>query len=240
MLVLILGGLLAGTAALDDVTRSAIMPATLGPERLRARARARLRALSGHRDHRTRARRRDDRREHRRDRVSDRRGDVSRDALAGVRDRSAPAGADAAPPPVKRSIAEGLRFVRSNNALAGSFAIDLVAMTFGMPRALFAVLSLTVYDAGATGTGLLYAALSAGGALAVLTSGWIGHARRLGRIVIVAVVVWSAAIAVTGLVRSDRAGDRAARARRLCRRRQRVLPLSDQPDASRRTSYAAG
>jgi hypothetical protein len=105
-------------------------------------------------------------------------------------------------PPVLSSIVEGLRFVRSNRALSGSFAIDLVAMTFGMPRALFAVLSLTVYHAGASGTGALYAAVAAGATLAVLTSGWIGHARRLGRIVIAAVVAWGAAIACAGLVRN--------------------------------------
>ena len=64
-----------------------------------------------------------------------------------------------------------------------------------MPRALFAVLSLTVYHAGATGTGFLYSAVAAGGTLAVLSSGWVAHARRLGRIVIFAVLVWGAAIA---------------------------------------------
>lgn len=109
---------------------------------------------------------------------------------------------DAKPVPVLGAIAEGLRFVRNNNALAGSFAIDLVATTFGWPRALFAVLALTVYDAGATGTGLLYTALSAGALLAILTAGWLGHTRRLGRVVLGAVVCWGAAIAGAGLVRS--------------------------------------
>jgi hypothetical protein len=75
-------------------------------------------------------------------------------------------------------------------------------MTFGMPRALFAVLSVTLYHAGAGGTGLLYAAISAGGALAVLSSGWVGHARRLGRIVIAMVMLWGAAVAGVGFVRS--------------------------------------
>ena len=42
--------------------------------------------------------------------------------------------------PVLRSIASGLRFVRGKRALVGSFVIDLLAMTFGMPRALFPVL----------------------------------------------------------------------------------------------------
>jgi hypothetical protein len=75
-------------------------------------------------------------------------------------------------------------------------------MTFGMPRALFAVLALTVYDAGAAGTGALYAAVSAGATIAALTTGWLEHARWLGRIVIGAVVVWGLSIAAAGLVTS--------------------------------------
>ena len=103
---------------------------------------------------------------------------------------------------IRRSIGDGLRFVRGNQALMGSFAIDLLAMTFGMPRALFAVLAVDVYGAGAAGTGLLYAAVSAGATLAALTTGWLEHARRLGLIVIWAVVVWGGAIAGAGLVGS--------------------------------------
>ncbi len=62
---------------------------------------------------------------------------------------------------VRASIAEGLRFVSANAPLKGSFAIDLMAMTFGMPRALFPVLAVSVYGAGAAGTGLLFSAVSA-------------------------------------------------------------------------------
>jgi MFS family permease len=113
-----------------------------------------------------------------------------------------PRGTVAAPERVLRSIAEGLRFVRGNHALMGSFAIDLLAMTFGMPRALFAVLSVSVYHTGAGGTGLLYAAVAAGATVAALTTGWLAHVRRLGRIVIWAVVGWGAAIALAGLAGS--------------------------------------
>lgn len=113
-----------------------------------------------------------------------------------------PIGAVAEPEKVLRSIAEGLRFVRGNQALMGSFAIDLLAMTFGMPRALFAVLSVSVYHTGAGGTGLLYAAVAAGATVAALTTGWLAHARRLGRIVIYAVIAWGAAIALAGLAGS--------------------------------------
>lgn len=104
--------------------------------------------------------------------------------------------------PVLRSIRAGLRFVSRERALLGSFAIDLLAMTFGMPRALFAVLSLSVFHAGAAGTGALYAAVALGATVAALTTGWLGNARYLGRIVIGAVIVWGGAIALAGLTRS--------------------------------------
>jgi MFS family permease len=105
-------------------------------------------------------------------------------------------------PKVMASIAEGLRYVRGNRALVGSFAIDLVAMTFGMPRALFAVLAVSVFHAGAAGTGALYAAVPAGATVAALLTGWINHARRLGLVVIWAVAVWGTAVSLAGLMRS--------------------------------------
>jgi predicted MFS family arabinose efflux permease len=101
--------------------------------------------------------------------------------------------------PIFRSIATGLRFVRGERALVGSFVIDLCAMTFGMPRALFPVLSLTVYHAGASGTGALFSAVAAGATVAALTTGWLEHARWLGRIVLGAVAVWGVAIALAGV-----------------------------------------
>jgi MFS family permease len=103
---------------------------------------------------------------------------------------------------VLASIGDGLRYVFSNRALVGSFAIDLVAMTFGMPRALFAVLSVSVFHAGAAGAGALYAAVPAGATVAAVLTGWINHARRLGIVVIWAVAVWGAAVALAGLMRS--------------------------------------
>ncbi|HEY7892392.1 MAG TPA: MFS transporter [Solirubrobacteraceae bacterium] len=120
---------------------------------------------------------------------------------------AAAAGAIAPQPPhrvagaheaIGRAILQGLRFVRSKNALLGSFGIDLAAMTFGMPRALFPALSLTVYHAGAAGTGALLAAVSAGATVAALSTGWLSHTRRLGRVVICAVAVWGVAIALAG------------------------------------------
>jgi hypothetical protein len=54
------------------------------------------------------------------------------------------------------------------------------------------VLAVSFYGAGAEGTGLLYAAVAAGGVTAALTTGWLSHARRLGRLVAAAGFVWAA------------------------------------------------
>jgi MFS family permease len=197
----VLGGLVAGFGAVQNVTRSAILPNLVAPERLRSAL-----ALSFGLYQLTLV-------------IGPGIGGVligvfgvgwayTLDAvtcLATVWTVLAiapqpPQGDLTQRPPVLKSIAEGLRYVRGNQALVGSFAIDLVAMTFGMPRALFAVLAVSVYHAGAEGTGLLYAAVSAGATVAALTTGWIEHARRLGMIVIYAVLVWGAAIAAAGLV----------------------------------------
>jgi MFS family permease len=97
------------------------------------------------------------------------------------------------------SIAGGLSFAWRNGALMGSFAVDILAMTFGMPRALFPALALDVYHAGPAGVGLLFASVSAGAAVAAFSTGWISRVRRLGRIVVAAVGVWGAAIALAGL-----------------------------------------
>ena len=103
---------------------------------------------------------------------------------------------------IRSSIGEGLRFVRRSPALLGSFVIDLSAMTFGMPRALFPVLAISVYGAGASGTGLLFASVAAGGVVAALTTRWLDHVRRLGVVTIAAVCVWGLAIAAVALVGS--------------------------------------
>jgi predicted MFS family arabinose efflux permease len=102
--------------------------------------------------------------------------------------------------PGLRSIAEGLRFARGHRVIGATFAIDLDAMVFGMPSALFPQLALTVFNAGAAGYGLLAAAPALGAFLGAVFSGWVERIRRPGRGVIVAVAGWGAAIAAFGLL----------------------------------------
>lgn len=200
--ILVLGGLLAGCTALDGVTRGAIIPQILGPTHLRSGL-----ALSYGTFQATGI-------------VGPGLGGIVI-ALVGVRwmyladalscvALLAAALAIAPQPPhtaehhlsVGRAIAEGLRFVTSNRALTGSLVIDINAMLFGMPRALFAVLALSVYHAGAGGTGLLYSAIAVGGTISVLGSGWVQQVNRLGRWTIAMVLLWGFAIGGAGLVRS--------------------------------------
>ncbi len=98
-----------------------------------------------------------------------------------------------------RAVRSGLRFAGGRGELMGSFAADILAMTFGMPRALFPALSLTLYHSGATGVGLLYAALSFGATVSAFSTGWIAHMRRLGRIVVIAIAGWGVAVTLAGL-----------------------------------------
>jgi MFS family permease len=99
-----------------------------------------------------------------------------------------------------RSIAEGLRYLRGERAVQGVFVIDINAMVFGMPRALFPQLASELFRGGAGTVGLLYAAPGAGALLAGLTTGWVGRVYRPGRAVLVAVAIWGAAITAFGLV----------------------------------------
>jgi ENTS family enterobactin (siderophore) exporter len=64
--------------------------------------------------------------------------------------------------PGLRSIAEGFRFLRGRQAIQGAYLIDINAMVFGMPRALFPALATTVFGGGASTVGFLYAAPGAG------------------------------------------------------------------------------
>jgi MFS family permease len=105
----------------------------------------------------------------------------------------------AATRPGWRSTLEGLRFVRRTQPVLGAYVIDVNAMVFGMPRALFPALAATVFGGGATTVGLLYAAPGAGALLGALTTGWVGRVRRQGLAVICAVIVWGLAIAGFGV-----------------------------------------
>jgi MFS family permease len=100
----------------------------------------------------------------------------------------------------RTSILEGIRFLRGHALVMSIFGIDLLAMVFGMPRALFPALAERL-DGGPLLYGLLLSSVAAGAFLASLTSGWTTRIRRYGRAVVWSVCAWGAAIAVAGAVR---------------------------------------
>ncbi len=108
------------------------------------------------------------------------------------------AGAAAGWPAVK----EGFAFVRSSRLISSTFVIDLVAMIFGMPIALFPILAVERFHQGPAVVGLLLAAPSVGAFLQAVSGGWVRRAHRQGVLVIWAVVGWGAAIAAFGLAGS--------------------------------------
>ena len=114
--------------------------------------------------------------------------------------RAQPPAAAGGRPGVWRSVREGFEYVRGRQVIQGVYLLDIDAMVFGMPRALFPALGLNFFHGGAEAVGFLYAAPGAGALVGALSTGWVGAVRRQGRAVIVAVVLWGAAIAVFGLV----------------------------------------
>ncbi len=101
--------------------------------------------------------------------------------------------------PGLRSIAAGFRHLRGRPVIQGAFLIDINATVFGGPTAVFPALARTVFHGGARTLGLLYAAPGAGALLGAVATGWVHRVRRQGRAVIIAVIVWGAAIACFGL-----------------------------------------
>ena len=99
-----------------------------------------------------------------------------------------------------RSIVEGVSFLKGRQVLQGVYLDDLNAMIFGMPRALFPALAAGLFHVGPGGLGLLYAAPGLGALLGASTTGWAEDIERRGRAVVIAVMVWGAAVAVMGTV----------------------------------------
>lgn len=109
----------------------------------------------------------------------------------------------AAPPPTGaerpslRRVVEGFRYARSRPELVGTYSVDIVAMFFGMPLALFP--AFAEQFGGPEVLGLLYAAPAAGALVASATSGWAFHVHRHGAAVVVAASVWGVGVLVFGL-----------------------------------------
>jgi MFS family permease len=118
---------------------------------------------------------------------------VSLLALGLMRAVPPPPGAER---PSLRGIVDGFRYATSRPELVGTYGVDLIAMFFGMPMALFPAFAEEFGGAGALG--LLYAAPSVGALIATATSGWTGRVHRHGLAVVWAAAGWGVAITALG------------------------------------------
>ncbi|WP_441246382.1 MFS transporter [Kitasatospora sp. McL0602] len=113
-----------------------------------------------------------------------------------ARMRAVPPATGAEKPSVQ-AIVTGIRYAWSRPDLLGTYAIDICAMLFAFPVAIFPFLATDLHAGWALG--LMYGA-SAVGALAVsVTSGWTSAIHRHGRMLVLAALGWGVAITLAGL-----------------------------------------
>lgn len=101
------------------------------------------------------------------------------------------------------AVLEGFRYLAGNTVVLMSFVVDLIAMIFGMPRALFPQIAHESFGGpieGGSAMALLAAAISVGAVAGGVFSGWLPAIRRQGQTIVAAIVVWGLAMMGFGLV----------------------------------------
>nr|WP_240952277.1 MFS transporter [Rhodococcus sp. BL-253-APC-6A1W] len=102
-----------------------------------------------------------------------------------------------------RAVLDGFRYLSGQKILLASFVVDIVAMVFGMPRALFPQIAHETFGDPVQGgfvLGVLFAAMSVGAVVGGVFSGWLPRVRRQGLAVIVCIALWGVAMAGFGIV----------------------------------------
>lgn len=104
--------------------------------------------------------------------------------------------------PGLRAVWDGLVYLRGHQVLMVAMLVDVIAMVFGMPRALFPEMAHRAFGGPAEGGlafALLFAAIPAGAVLGGVFGGWVSRIRRQGRAITWLIVAWGAAMAVVGV-----------------------------------------
>lgn len=100
------------------------------------------------------------------------------------------------------AVLEGFRYLAGNQIVLMSFVVDIIAMVFGMPRALFPQMAHESFGGpvqGGTIMAALAAAMSVGAVAGGVFSGWLPRIRRQGLAVVGAIGVWGLAIVGFGV-----------------------------------------
>jgi MFS family permease len=104
--------------------------------------------------------------------------------------------------PGLRSVIDGLSYLTGHPVLLMSFVVDIIAMLFGMPRALFPEMAHTSFGGpgeGGLAFAVLFAAIPAGAVIGGIFSGWVSRVERQGVAVLCCILVWGFAIIGFGL-----------------------------------------
>ena len=104
--------------------------------------------------------------------------------------------------PGLRAVVDGLSYLRGHPVLLMSFVVDIIAMVFGMPRALFPEIAHVDFHGpgeGGLAFALLFAAIPAGAVVGGIFSGWVSGVDRQGRAVVICILLWGLAMTGFGL-----------------------------------------
>ena len=102
--------------------------------------------------------------------------------------------------PTISAMREGIKYATSRKDLLGTYLVDIAAMFFAMPNALFPFWADQLNATWALG--LFYAAGTVGSLIVTLTSGWVKNYHFHGRAVFLAALGWGAAITLAGISNS--------------------------------------
>jgi len=102
--------------------------------------------------------------------------------------------------PGLESLRDGWRFLKGAANIRLQFLLDIIAMTFGHPIALFPAIGALLLGGGPITTGILTASVAAGAFLSSLFSGPTGRVRRQGIGIQRAIIAYGAALVAFGLV----------------------------------------
>ncbi|GAB3243830.1 MFS transporter [Nocardioides dilutus] len=104
--------------------------------------------------------------------------------------------------PGVRAVVDGFAYLRHQPVLLMSFVVDIIAMVFGMPRALFPEIADIEFGGPSEGGlvfALLFAAIPAGAVVGGVLSGWVSRVEAQGRAVLACILVWGLAMTGFGL-----------------------------------------
>ncbi|SNT50285.1 Transmembrane secretion effector [Streptosporangium subroseum] len=102
--------------------------------------------------------------------------------------------------PGLRSVVDGLRYVSGHPIVMMSFVVDIIAMAFALPRALFPEVVAERFGGSLIAFGWLSASMAIGSVLGGLMSGWVGRVQRQGVALTYVIAIWGLTVAAAGLV----------------------------------------